>query len=100
MGLDGSRTDTEWRRQAVGRDALSYTPQDLHLPRCQCHRIGALGEGSLFSYTPENVWDHLPRHWALASDGRPKCPLQLSRPDVLEDVSRTAGPHHSQEIVT
>src|SRR5216683_3666733 len=100
MRFDRGHSEAELLRQAFGGESLCYASQDLHLPRCQRYRAGALGKGGLFSYPAEDVWDHLPWDWALASDRRPKCPLQLSRPDVLKNVTRTAGSHHPQEIVT
>ena len=100
MRFDRGNSKAELLRQALGGESLGHATQDLHLPGCQRHRAGALGKGGLFSYPAKNVWDHLPGHRALASDGRPQCTLQLIRPNVLEDVARAAGPHHSQEIVT
>src|ERR1700675_3142663 len=85
--------------ESLGGEPFCYTAKNLHLTGRQRHG-GGLGQGRSFGYAAKNLRDHLPRNWTLASHSRPERTLQLGGAGILEDITRTAGLHHPQEVVT
>lgn len=67
--LDGWDPKAELLCQPFCRKALCHSSQYLHFPGRQSDSAVWLRQRRLFGDSAENVWDHLPRHWAFATDG-------------------------------
>src|ERR1700694_4342457 len=98
MGLNRRCCQPKLLGQSLRGETLRHSTEDLHLTRCQSDR-SRLAQWRSFGYPPKNLWNHLSGYRALAAESSLKRPLQLTRAGVLQNIARTAGLHHPQEIV-